>query len=546
MNVADQISTIAKELPNKRSVVATSGKDGFGQYRYVHYTFKQLEAKINSFSNALVDSGVKKGDKALLFVKPCLDFSALAFALFKVGAIPVFIDPGMGRKPFLEAIKNSKPKIIIGLPKVFVLKSLFPRVFKSVKIQFVYAKASFFGVPSIIQKAKIKSPLFISSNVEPGDTAAILFTSGGTGKPKGVVYGHDIFIAQTKALQAEFSLTSDDIDVPGFPLFALFTLSMGMTSVIPDMDPSKPAKADPKALLQIIEDQSATFAAGSPAIWKKLGEYTSQNEITIPTLKYLVMFGAPIAPFMHRNFSNTLISGDTYTPYGATESLPVANAKGSLILGRYENDILAGRGMYVGKAVPGVVVKIIEALDGPLENYNDAKFLGPNEIGEILVHSPTTTKSYYELPKASEEAKVWDENGRVWHRMGDMGFLDEDSSLWFCGRKAHVVKTVEKTFYSVQVEAVFNAHPQIEKCALIEKEGGAALAIQRVDGKESLSPTLKNEFIKDLKELRDCKEHTQGVDRFFLLKEFPVDIRHNIKIDRKKVASLVNGKSEIK
>ncbi|MEX0799557.1 MAG: AMP-binding protein, partial [Bacteriovoracaceae bacterium] len=365
MNVADQITQTALKFPYKRAVVATSGKDAFGNYRYVHYTFIELEKKINQFANALKDSGMNKGDKTLLFIRPCLDFSALAFALFKIGAVPVFIDPGMGRKKFLEAVKNCSPRVLIGIPKALVLKRIFSKYFSSVKFVFNYGKRGFLGAPSIVSLSNEQSFEAASESMAPNELGAVLFTSGGTGRPKGVVYTHEIFIAQTRSLQEEFNLNENDVDAPGFPLFALFTLSMGMTSCIPDMDPSNPAKADPKALIQIIKDQSVTFAAGSPAIWQNLALYCFENKMTLPTLKYLVMFGAPVSLELHKLFKKVLPNGDTFTPYGATESLPVSNAKGSVILERFAEKTLEGAGVYIGRPLKEVDVKIIQSTERP-------------------------------------------------------------------------------------------------------------------------------------------------------------------------------------
>lgn len=538
MNVADQLTEAALKFPHKKSVVATSGKDSFGNYRYVHYTFIELEKKINQFANALKRSGVKKGDKTLLFVKPCLDFSALTFALFKIGAVPVFIDPGMGRAPFLNAIANVRPKVLIGIPKVMLLSKIFGKYFESVKIKFSYSPRNFFGIPSITKLSENESFDIDSEKMSETDLAAILFTSGGTGRPKGVVYTHDIFIGQTKALQNEYGLDETQTDVPGFPLFALFTLSMGMTSVIPDMDPSKPSKADPKALMKVIKDHGATFAAGSPAIWKNLALYCNENGLSLPTLRHLVMFGAPVPVELHELFKDALPNGDTYTPYGATESLPISNARGSEILSVFKDKINSGEGVYVGRPFGGVELKIIKPIAGPIEMLENAQEVSAMEVGEILVLSPTTTKQYYMMPDKTLEAKTVDANGKIWHRMGDMGYIDHEGNLWFCGRKAHVVNYNEASFYSAPVEAIFNQHPMVKRSALIHKNGKVSIAIERLDGKDMLTKKQARLFYRELFELGKSKPHTQAIDTFFLQKKFPVDVRHNIKIDRKKLSQM--------
>lgn len=544
MNVADQITEQAMALPHKRSVVAVSGKDSFGNYRYVHYTFIQLEKRINQFANSLKKNGVSKGDKVLVFVKPCLDFSAIAFALFKMGACPVFIDPGMGKKAFLSAVKECAPKVLIGIPKALFLQYLFFKWFKSVKIRFVYAPFSLPGAKSLAREADKASFAFDSETMSDKEPAAILFTSGGTGRPKGVVYTHDIFISQTKALKEEFGLTSDDVDVPGFPLFALFTLSMGMTSCIPDMDPSRPSKADPIALKQIIMDHGATFAAGSPAIWKNLGLYCSRKKMTLPTMNHLVMFGAPIPLVLHELFSKVLPSGDTHTPYGATESLPVSNTQGSILLKKHRLEIEDGKGVFVGSPLSQVSVKIIEPTDAPIDSIEKARELSAYQAGEIIVRSPTTTKSYYQLPQKTLETKIQGENGDVWHRMGDMGYLDYEGGLWFCGRKAHVVLSEQGPLLSVNVEAIFNKHPEVARSALVFAGSGPALALERHDGAKKLPKEGALRFKEELLALGQQKDFTKGISRFFLCGSFPVDVRHNIKIDRKKLGRMAQTSLE--
>jgi len=535
MNVADQITEASQKFPFKRSVVATDGKDVFGNYRYVHYTFEQLESKINQFSNALVSEGVRKGDKALLFVRPCLDFSALVFALFKVGAVPVLIDPGMGRRPFLNALESCSPKVMIGIPKAHILRRLFPKAFKSVQTYFNYGNSSFLGAKSIIKLSCAQSAEFSSVSVGADELGAILFTSGGTGRPKGVEYTHDIFISQTKALKDEFQLSENDVDCPGFPLFAMFTLSMGMTSCIPDMDPSKPAKACPKALSKIITDQSVTFAAGSPAIWKNLGQYCSKLNMQLPTMRALVMFGAPISIELHELFSKALPNGDTYTPYGATESLPVANARGKDVLQRSE-DIRNGKGVYLGRPLESVSVKVIRDVEEDIKSLEIIEEMPNREVGEFLVSSRTTTKSYYQMPGKTKLAKIYDPQ-TVWHRMGDVGYRDENGNLWFLGRKAHKINFDEKVHYSIAIEAIFNQHPEVEKSALINK-AVPSIAIQRKDGKSKLSKNKANTFLRELVELAQKYEHTKSLSEFYLCSNFPVDVRHNIKIDRKLLSEM--------
>jgi acyl-CoA synthetase (AMP-forming)/AMP-acid ligase II len=529
MNVADQITDKAIELPYKRAVVMGRKSLFSLHYYYEHYTFIDLEKRINQFSHRFITSGVKRGDKVLVFVKPSVDFCAYTFSLFKIGAIPVLIDPGMGLKNVLSSIESIDARVLLGIPAAHAVARIFKKKFKSIEIFLCTSEFSVFS-KSMTRKIDSEISLFDAVDMNSEDTAAILFTSGGTGVPKGVVYTHNIFIEQTSLLKTAFGLTSDDIDIPGFPLFALFTLSMGMTSIIPDMNPSKPGKSDPKKLLKNIMDHGATFVAGSPAIWKKLADHCLEHRITLPSIKYLVMFGAPIPVELHHKFKKILPSGTTYTPYGATECLPVCNISGRAILNNHADNILSGNGTCIGQPLSEVNVEIIEFVEGIVDSTN-FKVLETGEIGEIVVQSKVATRSYYNLPVKTEHGKI-ELNDAFYHRMGDMGYFDEQGNIWFCGRASHFFKIGSKKFFPILFETVINQHSLIEKSALIKNTNKAKFVIQRIDKKTTMSDQEKSAFDQELKEIVNDSQFKNFKFDYYLHKELPVDVRHNIKIDR--------------
>jgi olefin beta-lactone synthetase len=533
MNIADRFTEIAKIHRNKIAVKYPHcmGKN----YRYDSITFGDLETLASKYANGLSKIGFSRGTKTLLFVRPSLQFPALVFALFKLGVVPVFIDPGMGKKNLLAAIEEIAPEGLIAEPEVHLLRILFSKSFKSVKFK-VTTKGPKVGHCFPLAALENSKSSFESAQLEPDEMAAILFTSGGTGRPKGVVYTHKIFSEQTRLLQELFNLSNSEIDLPCFPLFSLFTLCMGMTSCIPDMNPSQPAKANPQQLIQNIMDNKVTFVAGSPAIWKTLGYYCEKNQITLPSVKYLVMFGAPVRNELHQKFSRILTNGTTYTPYGATESLPVSNISGKIILEQTAALTDQGKGTCVGVPVPGVEVSIIEISDDVIENIGKVRLLHPFEIGEIIVKGDIVTASYYQSPAETALAKIKD-NKSFWHRIGDLGYIDDQGRIWFCGRKTHRVETPSGLLCSVNCEAVFNSHYGVRRSALIalgEKgKQSAAIVVER-NGK---GKKLDKEILK--KELLDIAKNnalTAQIKSVYFCDQMPVDVRHNIKIDRLKLA----------
>jgi acyl-CoA synthetase (AMP-forming)/AMP-acid ligase II len=530
----------AKLTPDKKAVTFPHFSKRTKSYTYTSLTFKELDTLSNKFAIQLNKLGLKKGDKTLLFLKPSLDFSAMTFALFKLGVVPVFIDPGMGMKNLLKCIKESAPVGLIAEKQIHWIKHFYPWIFKSVKMNVTNGSFAF-GKMICIKNMKNEKVQGLSLNeLSAEDTAAILFTSGGTGTPKGVVYTHNIFDQQTELLQQIFGLTSDDIDLPGFPLFSLFTIAMGMTSCIPDMDPTRPMACDPKKLVQNIFDQSPTFVAGSPAIWEKVADYCLQNDLTLPSIKYVVMFGAPVSVKIHLKFKTLLPNGTTYTPYGATEALPISNIAGEFILKNTMSLTDEGHGTCIGYPVPGVQVKIIKITDEIISNINSITELSKFEVGEIIVKGAITSREYLNLPMKTIEAKIHDEDEKetFWHRMGDLGFIDERGLLWFCGRKSHLVTTDSSQLFPIPCEAIFNKHPAVKRSALVGlgKPGNQipAIVIERKDG-IYLSGKERSIFESELLSIAKNYPHTKGIQKIYLSKTFPVDVRHNIKIDRIKL-----------
>lgn len=523
MNIAHRIREVSQKIPDKRSVVLARN----GSF----YTFREFEERSNQMANRFVKQGITPGMRTLLFVKPCLDFSVITFALFKIGAVPVLIDPGMGLPNLLNSVKQVKPEAIVSIGMVHWLRRVKKEYFQNLKVKVSLSPVGG-STHHLYDGLSQESKSFTPVEMKPTDPSAVLFTSGGTGIPKGVLYTHGILNAQTDALREMFSLDETKTDLPGFPLFALFTLAMGMTSVIPEMDPTKPAKCDPKKIVKNITDYKITFVAGSPAIWERVGKYCVKNHIKLPTVKQVVMFGAPVRAEIHQMFKNILTNGDTFTPYGATECLPVSLISGTEILSQHLPQMLQGDGTCIGKAVPGVEIKIIKTTDIPETQFSP---LNPGEIGEIVVSGLQVTPGYFEMDNETQKAKII-QDGKLWHRMGDLGWMDQRGNLWFLGRKAHRVDGHENTFYSIQMESIFNQHPAIRRSALVKLQVNGnvvpGLVIERHDG----NTRLTDDFLKELNVLAQTTHFTKHIKNFFLHSSFPVDVRHNIKIDRLKLS----------
>ena len=369
--------------------------------------------------------------------------------------------------------------------------------------------------------------------------AAILFTSGSTGISKGAIYTHGIFDAQVRFIRDIYRIEPGEMDLASFPLFALFGPALGMTAIIPDMDPTRPAYADPVKIFTAIEDFGATNMFASPALVNALGRYGEKNGVKLPTLRRVISAGAPARPDVLERFSKMLNrEAQIFTPYGATEALPVCNIGSREILEETGALTREGKGTCVGLPVPGITLNIIRISDDPIPSWSDDLIVPDGEIGEIAVKGEIVTSGYYNRRESTELAKIPDlSDGSFYHRMGDVGCRDDRGRIWFCGRKSHRVVLDSVTLFTIPCEAVFNTHPKVFRTALVAvRENSSTVPVICVETEKGVDPSLHDKIVEELKAMGAAKPHTAPVKTFLIHPGFPVDIRHNAKIFREKLA----------
>lgn len=539
-NIAAHLPRMAAAVPDQPGVIVTASRDARGKAQYAQLTFAELEALSNRYANAVVAAGIQRGMRTLVMVRPGFDFIALAFALFKVGAVPVMIDPGMGTARMLECIRQVDLDAFVGIPLAHVMRVLKPEPFRGVKHVVTVGRRWFWGGASLARLAATAADTFDPAATTADETAAILFTSGSTGPAKGVVYEHGMFDAQVRLIQSQYGIEPGEVDLPAFPLFALFSTAMGMTSVIPDMDASRPAQVNPAYIVEAIRDHRVTSTFGSPAIWKRVSQYCVDHDIKLPTLRRILVAGAPVSPVviekLHRALSD---DADVHTPYGATESLPVSSIAGRALLAGAIDRTRAGAGFCVGHPMPGIEVRHIKITDDAIETWSDDLVVPDGERGELVVSGPVVTREYFGLPEATRLSKIAD-GRRIWHRIGDLGYRDAQGRLWFCGRKAHRVVTCEGTLLSVCCEAIFNEHPQVARSALVgvgpRGEQEPVIVIEPVDGKAPRGAQADS-LVTELRRMAAASPVTQAIRRILFQSSLPVDVRHNAKINREQLAA---------
>lgn len=513
------------------------------QVRYGHTSFKDLQDRIFKYERGLTELGLVQGDRVLMLVPPGVEFLALTYAVMGRGATPVFVDPGMGRENLMKCIKEIDPQVLIGSPRAQLLRVKKREIMPSLKFHITASDWIYTGGPRLGYLKRFSSkPL---PRVEVPSAAFIAFTSGATGKPKGVVYTNQMLSSQLKLLREEFGLESGKKDMPLLPIFSLFSLANGICSVFPNIDPSKPLSLQPERIVRIVNDLEVNYSFGSPTLWNKIAEYVIRSGESLGSLGKIFMAGAPVSDLVRSRVKELLvnnkdtngqaISKDVYTPYGATEALPVTLCPAvdypeKIEAAKSDIEELKIQGQFVGRAVSIVDLKVVEILEN---NNNKVSELPAYRIGEIIVSGPNISLNYYKNPEADIKGKI-DFEGKLWHRMGDLGYLDKNGGLYFCGRRAHSVNAPSGMYYSIPTEMIFNELPKVKRSALVDLGEGQepGVVIEPYPEHFPNSDEQRREFLKELEELGRSNLLTSKIRWYFFHPSFPVDARHNAKIYR--------------
>ncbi len=624
INIASHLAVMARRQPDAPAVIEIISGAG-APIRDIRRTCGELDRASDCIARGLAAIGIRRGMRVALCVRPGLDFFDITFAFFKMGAVPVLIDPGIGLRNFGRCLADAMPEAFIGLPIAHALRRILGWARKTNRINI---STGWFGGHALAKirevglretessdarsragelsagelsstESSAAAPIMVDS--APADPAAILFTSGSTGPPKGVVYTHGNFDAQVRALRDLYDIQPGELDLATFPLFGLFGPALGMTAIIPRMDFTRPGQVDPRNIIEPIRHYSITNVFGSPALLDRVGEWGAGRGIKLPTLQRVISAGAPVPARVIERFETLLSSqagllkssasfslnaltpalsrvqeresarvqdresarvqeresarvqeresarvqereserpaAQIHTPYGATESLPVSSIASAEILRETRQLTDVGKGICVGRPAPGMRVRIIRISDDPIPEWSDDLELSTGQIGEIAVQGAVVTAEYFSRPDATRLAKIIDPAGGFYHRMGDVGYFDEIGRLWFCGRKSQRVRLPDGDLFSMPVEGIFNTHPAVYRSALVGvSRGGITQPVICIELLSGVQRSQHESIRSELLALAGKHATTRSIKAILFHPRFPVDIRHNAKIGREKLA----------
>jgi olefin beta-lactone synthetase len=494
-------------------------------------SYRQFAERIDCFARGLASYGLEPGTRAALMVPPGVDLFALTLAMLKSGVVPVMVDPAIGLRNVTPCLAECQPTVYFGSPLTHAVRRIFGWGRASLRLNLTLADIARAG-----QRPAARPPF---APVDPQAEAAILYTSGSTGLPKGAIYSGANFAAQLEILVRALRLRFDEVDLPAFPLFALIDCLLGVTAVIPDLRFPPPARVDAARVAAAIQDQQVDTLFVSPAALTRLARHGAAHPQQLASLKKVITAGAPAPLELQEQFTRLLPPGSVLLGvYGSTEALPVALVNSCEVLEETRLLSAHGAGVCIGKPVEGMQVQILPTSDAAL-SLEAARPLPAGCVGEIAVLGGAVTARYVAREAANRLAKITTADGGTLHRMGDLGYFDAQGRLFFCGRKSQRVETPTQTLFTEQVEGIFNAHPLVYRTALVGvHKDGVTTPVLWVELTPAGRAADRAKIRAELRTLAQAHALDGCIQAILFHPAFPTDVRHNSKIIREKLAAL--------
>jgi acyl-CoA synthetase (AMP-forming)/AMP-acid ligase II len=520
MNIAELFERQARTRPNAGAILDVLR----GRERTL--TFAELMNKAAEVASLLHSQGLQAGDGVVIFHRMSPELYIFLLALFRLGAVGLFMDPSAGREHIERCCRMFPPKAFFGSPRAHILRLLSPEIRR---LSLYFASSWVPGSVDIFSRGS-RNGNNAAAGIDEQSAALVTFTSGSTGAPKPAVRTHGFLRAQHKAIEETLHPTPGAVDLTTLPIFVLANLASGVTCLLPDADMRHPGSCDPRPVIDQIEKHQVSSTAASPAFIERLADECIRTSRSLPSLRQVFVGGGPVFPHVLRRAQQVFPNATISAVYGSTEAEPMAEVSVDCISDEDFSHMKNGGGLLAGEPVSSIELRIIRDQWGtPIGRITAAEFaemtLAPNEPGEIVV-SGEHVLGGYPHGAGDDETKFNVDTAR-WHRTGDLGSFDSAGRLWLLGRCSAKIEDRRGTVYPFTVECAVRHDPKIECAALVAFRGLRVLVVQAKNPRPLDSDTF------------EMRLPWAGIDRLIAVKYIPTDKRHNAKIDYAQLDSLL-------
>lgn len=526
-------------IPERTALKWVSGKTvGFETDALQHdsLSFDCLAHKIGCIAGGLRALGIAPGDRVLIFLPMSPELYLAIFGVLQIGATAVFLDSWARKDQLGLCSKTAGPMAVISLEAAYKMFGMVPEV-AAIPLKIVAGShvGTYDADLSFLSDEPSESSI---EPVSPDTPALITFTTGSSGTPKGAVRTHQFLAAQHKALDACIPYAEDDSDLPTFPIFSLNNLAAGITTVLPAINLAAPSSRDSSVLAQQISSAKVTCCTFSPSILVNLAEYCRQSGLSLSGLRRIVTGGAPVTKEDIAAINAAAPGSEIRILYGSTEVEPIASVGADEIL----NDDSDREGVLVGTISADLDFRFIRIQHGPVELKEEQWKewdIAKGEIGELLVSGPYVCQEYYNNPGAFSAAKIRERTGKIWHRTGDLGFLDTRNRLWLVGRVHNAILRQAAYLFPVRAERLLRTLDFVRQAAFVGIEdtllGEKACAV--ISLHQGYDPSAVEYYREKVSMV--LGEQRIPLDDIRILENIPMDPRHHSKVEYSRLKELL-------
>ncbi len=532
----DRFRAVVQATPDREAVLYPEGSTAGRLPDYHSLTYRELDNWSDAIAENLFAAGISSGTRTIVLVLPSPELYAIMLGLLKIGAVPVVIDPGMGVRKMLRCLQAAEPQAFIGIPQAHAARVLFRRYFRGVRASVTVGRRWFWGGAELASWGRTPTgSLPVRTPAPDAELLLIAFTTGSTGPAKAVELTHGNLSAMVDQVDVARARIPPGTSLITLPLVGILDLLLGSRCVLPPLIPSKVGSTDPAHIVDAINRFGVRTMFASPAVLIPLLRHLEQGGAKLPSLQSVFSGGAPVPDWCIAGLRAALDPEvRIYAGYGSTEALPMSTVESRELFDGLTDRAHRGAGTCIGRPAEGVRARVVEITDDPIPTWDEVREpSAPQGIGELVVAGPNVSTRYYWPRSANEVGKIVD-GEVIWHRTGDLAWIDEQGRIWFCGRKSQRLVTAAGPMFSVQVEQIFNVVPGVARTALVGVGPRGAqrpvLCVEPEPGGDESAIALA------LKRRGAEFEITATISEFLFHRSFPVDIRHNAKIGREQLA----------